>query len=545
MIRVALYARYSSDNQRDASIEDQLRLCREYAKKQGWHVVEGYNDRAKSGASLIRPGIQALLTDASRGLFDMVLAEALDRISRDQEDVAGVFKRLSFAGIKIVTLSEGEINELHVGLKGTMNALFLKDLAQKVRRGLESRVREGRSGGGLGYGYQVVREFDPRGELLRGKLAIDETKAGIVRRIFDEYALGRSPRAIAASLNMQGIPGPQGKSWGPSTIYGNWRRGTGILNNELYAGRRVWNRQRFVKDPSSGKRVTRFNPEGRLIIQNVPELRIVPEELWHNVKERQQHTRHAVMEDRTCRSERARRPAYLLSGLLRCGVCGGGFSKRSETHYACSIAHDRGTCSNLLRIRRDILEASVLSGLKTHLMRPELVREFIAEFHREIARLTASADLGRMQKKDELAHVNRDIRALIDAIKSGLQASSLQEELLRLEARRDELVATAREMQPRLVRLHPNLANIYKDKVEHLHQELTRESVQAEATELLRSLIREIRLIPEGGQLEIELHGDLATILAFADNNPRRATSAGAIITLVAGEGFEPPTSGL
>jgi len=107
MIRVALYARYSSDNQRDASIEDQLRLCREYAEKQGWQVVEGYNDRAVSGASLIRPGIQALLADASRGMFDIVLAEALDRISRDQEDVAGVYKRLSFASIKIVTLSEG------------------------------------------------------------------------------------------------------------------------------------------------------------------------------------------------------------------------------------------------------------------------------------------------------------------------------------------------------------------------------------------------------------------------------------------------------
>lgn len=307
----------------------------------------------------------------------------------------------------------------------------------------------------------------------------------------------------------------------------------------------MWNRQRFVKDPSSGKRVTRFNPEGRLIKQNIPELRIVPDELWRIVKERQGQMRHAVMEDRTCRSERARRPAYLLSGLLRCGVCGGGFSKRSEMHYTCSTAHDRGTCTNHLRIRRDILEASVLSGLKTHLMQQELVTEFVAEFHREIARITASADLGRMREKDELAHVNRDIRTIIDAIKSGLRGSSLQEELLRLEARRDELVAAARETQPRLVRLHPNLANIYKDKVGRLHQELTREDVQAEAAELLRSLIRKIRLIPEGGQLEIELHGDLATILAFADNNPRRVASAGAIITLVAGEGVEPPTLGL
>lgn len=125
------------------------------------------------------------------------------------------------------------ISELHVGLKGAMNALFLKDLAQKIRRGLEGRVRAGRSGGGLSYGYDVVREFDARGESLRGKLAINEAKAEIIRRIFEAYANGQSPRAIAAALNADRVPGPTAKPWGASTIYGNWRRGTGILNRAL------------------------------------------------------------------------------------------------------------------------------------------------------------------------------------------------------------------------------------------------------------------------------------------------------------------------
>ena len=107
MPRVAIYARYSSDNQRDASIEDQIAVCRRYADRQSWTVVDWYADRAISGASLLRPGIQSLMEDAGKGGFDMVFAEALDRLSRDQEDVAGIFKRLSFAGVKIVTLSEG------------------------------------------------------------------------------------------------------------------------------------------------------------------------------------------------------------------------------------------------------------------------------------------------------------------------------------------------------------------------------------------------------------------------------------------------------
>jgi DNA invertase Pin-like site-specific DNA recombinase len=153
--RVALYARYSSDNQREASIADQLRLCRERAAKEGWTVAEEYSDQAISGATLIlRPGVQALIQDALRGRFRLVVAEALDRISRDQEDTAAVYKRLAFAGVRIVTLAEGEISELHVGLKGTMNALFLKDLADKTRRGLRGRIEAGRSGGGLCYGYE-------------------------------------------------------------------------------------------------------------------------------------------------------------------------------------------------------------------------------------------------------------------------------------------------------------------------------------------------------------------------------------------------------
>lgn len=148
MIRVGIYARYSSDMQTDASIEDQVRLCRERAAKEGWKVVnDAYTDHGISGASMMRPGIQMLMQHAAGGAFDLVLAEALDRLSRDQEDIAGIYKRLKFAGVTLFTLAEGEITELHIGLKGTMNAVFLKDLAQKTRRGLSGRIEKGKSAG--------------------------------------------------------------------------------------------------------------------------------------------------------------------------------------------------------------------------------------------------------------------------------------------------------------------------------------------------------------------------------------------------------------
>src|SRR5512147_3314269 len=204
-MRAAFYARYSSDNQRDASIEDQLRLCREYAQRQGWTVADSYSDRAISGASLLRPGIQELMADATRRRFDVILTESLDRLSRDMEDIAGLYKRMRFAGVKIITVSEGEVGELHIGLKGTMGALYLKDLADKTRRGLRGRIEAGKSGGGNSYGYTVQRRVGADGRPLTGDRRINAGEAAIVLRIFEAYAAGVSPRAIAKTLNAEGV----------------------------------------------------------------------------------------------------------------------------------------------------------------------------------------------------------------------------------------------------------------------------------------------------------------------------------------------------
>jgi DNA invertase Pin-like site-specific DNA recombinase len=162
--------------------------------------------------------------------FDVVIAEALDRFSRDQEDTAGLFKRFTFVGVRIVTLAEGEVTHLHVGLKGTMNALFLKDLADKTRRGLRGRIELGKSGGGVSYGYRVTRSLDA-GVPTTGDREIVASEASIVQRVFREYAAGLSPKAIAKRLNADHESGPGGTAWSPSTIHGNPARGTGILNN--------------------------------------------------------------------------------------------------------------------------------------------------------------------------------------------------------------------------------------------------------------------------------------------------------------------------
>ena len=549
-VRAAVYARYSSDAQRAASIEDQVRLCKERLGQEGWRLVQVYRDAAMSGTSDLRPGYQALLEGAREAEFDIVVAEALDRLSRDQADVATLFKRLRFAGIRLVTLAEGEITELHVGLKGTMNALFLKDLADKTRRGLRGRVEAGRSGGGNAYGYRVVSPGALKGDQARGERAVDPAEAAIVQRIFQEYADGAAPRRIAMRLNAEGIPAPRGGAWGASAINGNRVRGTGILNNELYVGRLVWNRLRYVKDPDTGRRRSRANDEQGLVTTEVPHLRIVPQDLWDAVRARQARLDRAGATEpghkRAFWSQQ--RPRYLFSGLMRCGACGGGYSKISATAFGCSTARNKGptACINRLTIRRDEMERTVLDGLATRLMDPALFAEFVTAFTAEWNRLQGEIAGDHEANVAELARVRRHMERLVDAIANGTPPAAVNDRLRDLEARRialGEQIATAAKPAPRL---HPNLAQLYRQKVAALTEVLAKDDA-AEVRELIRGLVEAILLVPEDGKLRVEIRGELASILALAEG-ARREKGAGdtgalcAQVKMVAGIGFEPMT---
>ena len=327
------------------------------------------------------------MEDAQSGRFSFVLAELLDRISRDQEDIAGVYKRLTFAGVRMVTLSEGEINELHIGLKGTMSALYLKDLADKTRRGLRGRVEAGKSGGGNSYGYDVVRLLEADGSQATGERTINSAEAVVVRRIFENFAHGASPRSIAHALNSEEIPGPRGRAWSASTIHGNASRGTGILNNELYIGRLAGNRLKYIKDPDTGRRVSRPNPESASIIVGTPDLRIVePGPMAGRQGPAEKIGGSKTPENRGGALGKARRPKYLLSGLLTCGACGGGMSMISQTHVGCSAARNKGTCNNRKSIARQEVEKRVLDALSHRLMAPELFAVFCEEFVAETNR---------------------------------------------------------------------------------------------------------------------------------------------------------------
>ena len=537
-VRAGIYARYSSDNQRDTSIDDQVRICRAEIERHGWELVQVYADPAISGASTFRPGYQKLLMDASTGALDVVVAESLDRLSRDLADTATLYKHLSYLGVRLWTVAEQQITELHVGLKGTMNALYLKDLAQKTHRGLEGRVRKGKSGGGLSYGYDLV-PGQP------GEFRINQDKAAIVHRIFEEYAAGRSPRAIATRLNKEGVPGPRGRPWRDTTIRGHITRGTGILNNELYIGRRVWNRQQYRKDPATGRRRSRRNDPERLVIEEVPDLRIIDDELWAAVKARQQGIRESegVSKARATRFWERRRAQHLLTGLVCCGRCGGRLAAVGRDYLACSAARGQGTCTNRKGVRRAPLEELILSGLRQRLMAPELVEEFVAAFHEEVNRRRRDETAARVGKEHELAEVTRKLDKLIEALIEGYRTAGLQQRLEELEARKaaleQELAA-----DPPPVRLHPNLAQIYRAKVERLHEALADPGLRDEALGILRGLIERVVIHPAEDGLQVEIVGEIVKMIELGLDAKQAALlkEAACSVKVVAGAGFEPAT---
>ncbi len=542
----ALYARYSSTLQREASIEDQVRLCRERAAAEGWTVGEVFADRATSGASMLRPGLQGLLEEARRGRVEVVLAEALDRLSRDQADVAALYKRLSFAGVRIVTLAEGEITELHVGLKRTMNQLFLKDLAEKTRRGLRGRVEQGRSGGGNSYGYRVVRGLGPDGAPVTGEREIDPAEAEVVRRIFRDYAAGVSPRAIAVALNAEGVAGPRGGAGSASGIHGNPKRGTGLLNNELYVGRLVWNRLRYVKDPETGRRVSRPNPPDAWVTTEVPELRVVDDALWERVKARQVATALGPQPaNRGGAMGSQHRPRYLLSGLLTCGACSGDMSVISATHVGCSAARNKGTCGQRRTIARVEVERRVLGALAERLMEPALFEAFCEEYRRETNRLRAEARAEAEIERRELEKVTRDLDRLVDALLDGAPVSTVKPRMEALETRRAELEAAVATRETPPPALHPKMAEVYRAKVSDLASALGAPETRAEAAEILRGLVERIALTPGPDGWEILVVGDLAGILGLASgtrNAPACGARGASQVSMVAGVGFEPTT---
>jgi site-specific DNA recombinase len=527
-IRVALYGRYSSDQQNPKSVDAQFMVCREYAARHpDWQIVEEYRDDGVSGASLVqRPGMRKLLDAATQGKFDVVLAEAMDRLSRDDVDMPYINKKLNFAGVTIFTLAEGEITKLHVGMKGTMNSVFLDDLKAKTHRGLEWAVSVEGKVIGRSYGYETVREFDARGEPIRGVRKINPKETEIVTRILTEYANGGSPDAIAGRLRDEGVLGPSGKPWTSSTIRGDARRGTGIINNELYIGKIVWNRTNHPKHPDTGKPVNRVNPREKWITADAPELGFVSPELWERVKIRQREiaekylsvingTR-AYYESRAQALNSTHRPSSFLSGLMVCGVCEGPYTARGNHRFSCSN-HRHRSYPNQRTITREEIEERVLAGLRGPFLDGANIEKVVRELVDETERLNHERMGSHHSARKSLAEIQDKIDHIMAAIERGAFSDTVNQRLCELEAAKKEAEKRLASEKPAKVCIPGKFEEMLRRKIDNLPATLRSLEEADEAMSLVRELVSRVVITPHPdkgrGAVALTLHGCLGTLL--------------------------------
>ena len=516
--RVAIYARYSTQHQPQASLEDQIALCKERADREGWQVVKVYQDAAISGKSLDRTNYQCLLSDAKNNHFDIVLASSVDRFSRHMADSSNFFDLLTFHNISIITLIEGKVDKTMIGFKAIMSEIMIADVAFNTKRGLRGRVKLGKNPGGNAFGYKVINNGS-EGE--HGDREIIESEAHIVRRIFEDYANGISPRKLAQNLNAENIPGIAGRTWKDTTIRGQVSQQTGILNNELYIGQIVWNKRTFSKHPETRKRLSRLNPKEFWLRKEVPDLRIISDQLWDRVKKRQEQMTIVMARDEHGNAlNRVHRKKHLLSGLLFCNTCGSPYVITGIDQYGCSN-HKRGsaTCSNNRKVDRKLAERHVLKTLKTSLYNQENMECFAKAYKAEQVRLYN-------QKNQEYEHLSTEVKAveskinnLVEALASANGSAAISKALAQYENRLLELQIQIQAIpaSPKPITLTPNFHDLYKSRLNHLQKTLSKEGISSQAAEIIQKLIGRVEVIPRGsdskgadlkviGNLEQALH---------------------------------------
>lgn len=520
-MRTLIYARYSSTLQNPRSIADQIAACRARASAEGWEVVECFSDEAISGAAGIedgqRPGLAALLVRIEAGGIDQVLTESTDRIARHQGDAFAVRERIEYAGARLFTLMDGVVDDITGTIKGLFDARTRKDLAQRVRRGHAGNIKQGRAANSVAYGYRRVPKLDENGELVRGLREIDEEKAAIVRRIFRDYASGRSPRQIAGDLNAEGIPAPRGGIWTAGTLLAHRKTSFGILSNPIYIGRLTYGRTQSKVDPRTRRR-SFVAGTGDVVVGEAPHLRIIEDDLWQAVQDQ-------IVARSTDRPERQRRPRHILSGLGKCGVCGGSWIVTRGDYFGCGNHLNGKACTNHRLIKKADYERRVLADLKSQMLAPDVVEAYLDEYRKEHARKARETARARGTLQRRQAEAQRKVQRLVAAIAEG--GAEFGEIRAALAAAKAELAEIDRDLAatdalPQLA-LHPGLARQYRQAIETLELELSDEATRREAAPTLRGLIARIVVTPAPGKrgVDLEVVRHINEVMKLAEVQPR------------------------
>ncbi len=411
-----IYARYSSHNQRDVSIEQQVKQCQEFAQQNSFQIIEIYADRAISGKTDKRPNFQRMMRDAEKKKFKYVIAWKSNRMGRNMLQAMMNEAKLNDLGIRVL-YAEEDFDDTAAGrfaLRSMMNVnqFYSENMAEDIKRGLYDNAAKCKiANGGLPLGYK-------KGDDLR--YALDPPNDEIVREIFSRTACGDSFADIAADLNARGIKTSRGKTWGKNSFHA-------LLTNERYTGVYIYGDIRI---------------EG-----GVPQ--IVDKGLFFRVQEvlktkKNPQGRHRINGD------------YLLTGKLFCGHCkspmagisGTGKNGKLHHYYICQKRRMEKSCDKA-NIRRDKIEHEVAVAIRNYIMRDDVL-EWIADsamtFAKEYRNQTCIGSL-----ETQLAENKQATKNLLTAIEHGIITSTTKDRLLELEREQAILVSRLDEEQASLL----------------------------------------------------------------------------------------------
>lgn len=571
VIRAMGYGRFSDDeHQNCTSTVDQARNIERYIAQRGYASVGYHSDDGITGAILRRPGIQAIMRAITDGSIDVLVIEDIDRMGRDEEYLQHLKKLLRAHQVVLHTLvGNGPIDDMLFSLKAMFSEQTRSKIAYQTRRGLVGKaVVKGSTGGRtLGYAREITG-VGANGKPL-DRFVIDPAGAELVMTIFTMYDEGRSLLEICARLDSLGVPTPNATrrkgrptNWNPSTLSGNIERGEGILNNKRYIGESIFNRRQYVEMPDGNggfDRRPRTRPLDEWTVVAVPELRIVPQDLWDRVKKRQL----------TARAERdfkfklsgnplsgAKRPGHLLTGLVVCGSCGENYVAFGGGRWRCRQSRATG-CQNG-SITGAELEERVLAGLRRKLLRPDLIARFADAFQKELKAEQTGDGIRRADVETRLTEARATIAKLTRQLEGAEeQPRSVLRRLVELEGSEDALAAELAAMdQQDPVRLPANYERVYLKAVADLEDHLSSDE-GPRAREAVRRLIERVVVEPgdaRGGKARVlRLQGDLFRMLDFALHAtagppdaivrnaqlPLQHSGEGVVTPVVAGTGFD------
>lgn len=421
-----IYARYSSSAQREVSIEQQIKVCEDYAARMGIEIVGIYQDRAKSGTSDRRPDFQRMVQDAQKSTWSYVIVYALDRFARDRYDSATYKRKLKDAGVRVLSATEALSDDpssivVESFLEGFAE-YYSRKLAQDVTRGMRDNAEKCLVNGPLPPGYDKGPD---------GRYSINEREASAVREIFDRTLAHETPTDIAQDLNKRGVTAKKGKPWTISMIYR-------VLENERYAGTYIYSDIRI---------------EG-----GIPA--IISRETFNAVQivigtKKNPHKTKSVPQRR-----RQTNGMYLLTGKLFCGLCKApmvgvsGHGRNGDLHYyyACKSRRTTHSCDKKA-VRRDQLEYNIAAALKAEVLTDETI-EALADAVEQKQR-SSNVYLELESTTAALAEAKKAHGNIMSAIENGLFTPGMQKRLMDLEteqAQLEEKIMKLKEKQSTFIR---------------------------------------------------------------------------------------------